>query len=281
MTTLENKIVLITGATAGIGKETALALAKQKAHLLLPVRNIEKGRALQAEIAQKTGHRLVNLLECDLASLASVARMAAEVQSKYQRLDILINNAGVWEPQRKYSQDKIELTWAVNHLAPFLLTNLLLPMLKQSAPARIINVASDLHQGEIQFDDPEFKKSYELRGMPAYRQSKLANILFTRALAKRLEGSGVTANCLMPGFIASDLFRDMNFLMRGFISLVAKSPRQGAATTVYLATSDEVAQVSGEYFKDKKRATSSHQSKNMESAERLWELSREYVKDFI
>lgn len=281
MTTLENKLVLLTGATAGIGKETALALAQHKAHLLLPVRNIEKGRALQAEIAQKTGHRLVNLLECDLASLASVARMAAEVQSKYQRLDILINNAGVWEPERKLSQDKIELTWAVNHLAPFLLTNLLLPMLKQSAPARIINVASDLHQGEIQFDDPEFKKRYELRGMPAYRQSKLANILFTRALAKRLEGSGVTANCLMPGFIASDLFRDMNFLMRGLISLVAKSPRQGAATTVYLATSDEGAQVSGEYFKDKKRASSSHQSKNMQSAERLWELSMEYVKNFI
>jgi NAD(P)-dependent dehydrogenase (short-subunit alcohol dehydrogenase family) len=281
MNTLENKIALITGATAGIGKETALALAKQKAHLLLPVRNMEKGRALQAEIAQKTGHRLVNLLECDLASLASVARMAAEVQSKYQRLDILINNAGVWESERKLSQDKIELTWAVNHLAPFLLTNLLLPMLKQSAPARIINVASDLHQGEIQFDDPEFKKRYELRGLPAYRQSKLANILFTRALAKRLEGSGVTANCLMPGFIASDLFRDMNFLMRGLISLVAKSPRQGAATTVYLATSEEVAQVSGEYFKDKKRASSSHQSKNMQSAERLWELSIEYVKNFM
>jgi len=281
MNTLENKIVLITGATAGIGKETALALAKQKAHLLLPVRNMEKGRALQAEIAQKTGHRLVNLLECDLASLASVARMAAEVQSKYQRLDILINNAGVWESERKLSQDKIELTWAVNHLAPFLLTNLLLPMLKQSAPARIINVASDLHQGEIQFDDPEFKKRYELRGLPAYRQSKLANILFTRALAKRLEGSGVMANCLMPGFIASDLFRDMNFLMRSLISLVAKSPRQGAATTVYLATSDEGAQVSGEYFKDKKRASSSHQSKNMQSAERLWELSIEYVKNFM
>ncbi|MFN3316290.1 MAG: SDR family oxidoreductase, partial [Raineya sp.] len=241
--------ILLTGATAGIGKETALALA-QNHTLILPVRNVAKGETLKKEILQKNPQAQIKLYQCDLASLEAIKSFAEQVKQDFERVDVLINNAGLWQNKFETSADGIELTWAVNHLAPFLLTNLLLESLKKAEKARIVNVASDLHQGEINWQDVEFKKNFS--GLNAYKQSKLANILFTRLLAQKLQDTKITANALMPGFIASDLFQKMPSFVRWLVPVFAKTPKQGAETTIYLATSPEVEGISGEYFKDKK-----------------------------
>jgi NAD(P)-dependent dehydrogenase (short-subunit alcohol dehydrogenase family) len=271
--------ILLTGATAGIGKETAFALAQKAQTLLLPVRNLAKGEEVKKEILQKNPQAQIRLYTCDLASMQSIKDFSEQVKQDFTNIDVLINNAGLWQNKFDTSTDGIELTWAVNHLAPFLLTNLLLDSLKKSKNARIVNVASDLHQGEINWQDVEFRKNFS--GLNAYKQSKLANILFTRLLAEKLKDSSITANALMPGFIATDIFRKMPSFVRWLIPFFAKTPKQGAETTIYLATSPEVASISGEYFKDKKRASSSHQSKNMSSAQKLWELSEQYVQKYF
>ena len=271
--------ILLTGATAGIGKETAFALAQKNNTLILPVRNRTKGEKLQKEILQKNPQAQIRLYNCDLASMQSIKNFTEQIKQDFDALDVLINNAGLWQSKFETSADGIEMTWAVNHLAPFLLTNLLIDLLKKSPKARIVNVASDLHQGEINWQDVELKKNFS--GLNAYKQSKLANILFTRSLAEKLKSSQITANALMPGFIATDIFRKMPSFVRWLIPLFAKTPKQGAETSVYLATSPEVEGISGEYFKDKKRAKSSYASKNMESAKKLWELSEKYVKNYL
>ncbi|KOY85553.1 hypothetical protein AD998_04725 [bacterium 336/3] len=273
------KVALITGSTAGIGKETALGLAKMGMDLILPIRNAQKGDALKKEILQQSPQAQIKFYDCNLASLKSIQACAEQVKKDYPQIHILINNAGVWQQNQALSDDGIEMTFAVNHLAPFLLTNTLLDTLKNSAPARIINVASDLHQGNINFSDIEFKKSYS--GIGAYKQSKLANILFTRFLAQKLEGTNVTANALMPGFIATELFRNIPSFLRWIIPIFAKTPKQGAQTSIYLATSEEVKYTSGEYFKDKKRGKSSYNSKNTQTAERLWEISEQYIQKIL
>ncbi|GAB4125497.1 MAG: SDR family oxidoreductase [Raineya sp.] len=271
--------ILLTGASAGIGKETALALAQKNNVLILPVRNIGKGEEVKKEILQKNPQAQIHLYACDLASMQSIKTFAEQVKQDFDSIDVLINNAGLWQNKFETSADSIELTWAVNHLAPFLLTNLLLNLLKKAEMARIINVSSDLHQGEINWQDVEFKKNFN--GLNAYKQSKLANILFTRSLAAKLKDTNITANALMPGFIATDIFRKMPAFVRWLIPLFAKTPKQGAETTIYLATSPEVAGISGEYFKDKKRARSSYYSKNMQAAQKLWELSESYTKSYL
>lgn len=269
--------ILLTGATAGIGKETALALASNHT-LILPVRNLDKGKKVREEILQKNPQADIRLYLCDLASMQSIKDFAEQVKQDFHQIDVLINNAGLWQNKFETTPDGIEVTWAVNHLAPFLLTNLLLDWLKKADSARIVNVSSDLHQGEINWQDVEFRKNFN--GLYAYRQSKLANILFTRLLAQKLKDTAVTANALMPGFIATDIFRKMPVFVRWLIPLFAKTPKQGAETTIYLATSPEVAGISGEYFKDKKRASSSYASKNMDSARKLWDLSMQYVQKY-
>lgn len=271
--------ILLTGATAGIGKETAFALAQKNDTLILPVRNKLKGEELRKEILQKNPQADVRLYDCDLASMQSIKNFAEQVKQDFASLEVLINNAGLWQSKFETSADGIEMTWAVNHLAHFLLTNLLLELLKKANKARIVNVASDLHQGEINWQDVEFKKNFS--GLNAYKQSKLANILFTRLLAEKLKATNITANALMPGFIATDIFRKMPSFVRWLIPLFAKTPKQGAETSIYLATSPEVEGISGEYFKDKKRASSSFASKNMESARKLWDLSEIYVKNYL
>jgi NAD(P)-dependent dehydrogenase (short-subunit alcohol dehydrogenase family) len=273
------KIALITGSTAGIGKETALGLAKMGIELILPVRNAQKGEATKQEILKQSPQAQVRLYDCNLASLKSVQTFAEQVKKDYPQIHILINNAGVWQQNFALSDDGIEMTFAVNHLAPFLLTNTLLDTLKNAAPARIINVASDLHQGDINFSDIEFRKRFS--GIGAYKQSKLANILFTRLLAKKLEGTNITANALMPGFIATELFRNVPAFLRWIIPIFAKTPKQGAETSIYLATSEEVKFVTGEYFKNKKRGSSSYNSKNMQTAQRLWEISEQYIQKVL
>jgi len=273
------KVALLTGSTAGIGKETALGLAQMGMELILPIRNTAKGEELKNFILEKSPQAQLRFYECDLSSLKSVKDFAEQVKKDYTQIYALINNAGVWQQKYASSADGIEMTFAVNHLAPFLLTNLLLDTLRSTPSARIINVASDLHQGNINFEDIEFKKKFN--GIQAYRQSKLANILFTRMLAQKLEGTGLTVNALMPGFISTELFRNIPAFLRWIIPIFAKTPKQGAQTTLYLTSSEDVKNITGEYFKDRKRGSSSYASKSVEAAQRLWEVSEQYIQKAI
>jgi NAD(P)-dependent dehydrogenase (short-subunit alcohol dehydrogenase family) len=273
---LKGKICLITGATSGIGKETAKELAAHGADLVLPVRDIMKGESLKAEILEKSPNAQIEIMPCDLASFDSIRSFVDEFKARYDHLHILINNAGLWELKKKLSKDGIEMTFAVNHLAPFLLTNLLLETIKSSSPARIINVSSESHRrGTINFKDLEFSRRYS--GIKAYGQSKLANILFTKKLSHLLKGSGITANCLHPGFVNTSIFdtlpRPVFWFMRPFMT----TPRKGAETTIYLATSDEAANFRGEYFVDSKPKKPNKEALRKDIADRLWEISADYV----
>jgi NAD(P)-dependent dehydrogenase (short-subunit alcohol dehydrogenase family) len=208
--------------------------------------------------------------------LESIRDFADEFRNKYQQLHILINNAGIWESKRNQSKDSIEMNFAVNHLAPFLLTNLLLDVVKKSAPARIINVASEAHrQGKIYFDDLEFEKNYS--SLKSYAQSKLANILFTKKLSQQLKGSGVTVNCLHPGVVSTNLFDKMPKILVKAMGLFMISPEKGAQTTIYLATSPEVENTSGEYFDKSKPKKPNTQALRQDIADKLWEISEKYT----
>jgi len=272
---LKGKTAIITGATSGIGKVTALAIAREGAHLVLPVRNMEKGEALREEIISETGNKSIELMSCDLASLDSIRSFAKSFLTKYDQLHLLVNNAGLWESKRKESSDGIEMNFAVNHLAPFLMTNLLLDVIKKSAPARIINVSSTAHKyAKMNFDDLEGEKRWD--SMKSYAQSKLANIFFTRKLARELEGTGVTVNCLHPGVVSTHLFDNMPGFFRRIFGLFMISPEKGAETSIFLATSPEVENISGAYFKKKKRAKTTMHAEDMKAADILWEVSKEY-----
>ena len=272
---LKGKTAIITGATSGIGKVTALAIAREGAHLVLPVRNMEKGEALREEIISETGNKSIELMSCDLASLDSIRSFAKSFLTKYDQLHLLVNNAGLWESKRKESSDGIEMNFAVNHLAPFLMTNLLLDVIKKSAPARIINVSSTAHKyAKMNFDDLEGEKRWD--SMKSYAQSKLSNIFFTRKLARELEGTGVTVNCLHPGVVSTHLFDNMPGFFRRIFGLFMISPEKGAETSIFLATSPEVENISGAYFKKKKRAKTTMHAEDMKAADILWEVSKEY-----
>jgi NAD(P)-dependent dehydrogenase (short-subunit alcohol dehydrogenase family) len=276
---MEGRICLITGATSGIGKETALALAKLGATVVFTARDIKKGEEIRDQFRALSRNEMIEVLECDLSSLQSVRDCCARFRSKYDRLHVLLNNAGTWEKERKLSKDGIENTFAVNHLAPFLMTNLLLDIMKKSAPARIVSVSSGLHGGTIDFDDVEFTRRF--RGMSAYRQSKLADILFIKELARRLQGTCVTANCLMPGFVATGLSRNSHAVSRAFVKILASSPEKGAETPIYLASSPEVEIISGECFKKKRIAKTSRESNDPVLASKLWDLSVKYAQKWM
>lgn len=273
------KTILITGATSGIGLETALALAKLNYKIFLTSRDKAKGEKVKTQIVSETGNSDITILECDFNSLKSVQSCALNFLQQSEKLDILINNAGTWENSRSETKDGIETTWAVNHLAPFLLTNLLLPTIKKTPGARIINTSSTLHKGKIKFDDPEFKKGFV--GYLAYQQSKLANILFTKELAKHLQGTGVTVNVLHPGIVKTNLIGRNVAIAKWIIGLFQITAKEGAQTTIYLATSDEVKDVTGEYFAKSKLTKTGGQTNDMEAAEQLWKISLEYVKKYL
>ncbi|WP_322793714.1 SDR family oxidoreductase [Bellilinea sp.] len=276
--TVDRKKVLITGGTDGIGKVTALELANRGAHVIIIGRNPQKTEQTVREIREQSDNPRVDFLIADLSEQEQVRRVAAEYRHRYDQLHVLINNAGAFFAKRELTADGLEKTFALNHLAYFLLTHLLLDLLTKSAPARIINVSSAAHfGGKINFDDLNAEKSYS--GWGAYSNSKLMNVLFTYELARRLQGSGVTVNCLHPGFVATQFGKNNGGLIGLGLSLVQRvgaiSPEQGAETTLYLATSPEVEGITGRYFDQKKAVESSKISQDEETARRLWEVSLE------
>lgn len=273
---IKGKNVIITGGTSGIGKEAAFSMAAKNASIILPSRNLEKGEMVRDQIIDKTGNKSVHIMKCDLASFDSIRSFVSEFKERYDNLHLLVNNAGIWETKKKESADGIELNFAVNHLAPFLLTSLLVDELRRGAPARIINVSSDFHRHwKMDFNDPESKKRFS--SIRSYGRSKLANILFTRYLADITEKEGITVNAMHPGFVATNLFDRMTPFFRKIARPFMISSREGAATIVYLATSPDLEGVTGEYFVRKKMKKPSGAARNRKSAEKLWNISREYT----
>jgi len=273
---MKNKTIILTGATSGIGKQTTLALADTGNILILPTRDDAKGTQLKNEIIQLTDNKRIHIMHCDLASLDSVRSFCSEYKKRYKRLDILINNAAIWDwKKRRESADGIENMFATNYLAPFLMTHLLLDVLKTSKPSRIINVTSGLHRGPINFNDLEFKQDF--KGMKVYSHSKLALILFTKLLAGKLEGTGVTVNCVHPGLNRTRLGRDAGAFSRAIFYIIAKNPKVGAGRLLYLATSPAVAGITGEYFGDKRVEDPGEEARDMATARKLWDVTLEYV----
>jgi NAD(P)-dependent dehydrogenase (short-subunit alcohol dehydrogenase family) len=276
---MQGKVCLVTGATAGIGRITARELARLGGRVIIVGRSPEKTQATVRQLQAETGSTSVDSLIADLSSQAGVRQLAEDVRARCDRLDVLVNNAGAMFTKHAKSVDGIEMTFALNHLSYFLLTNLLLPLIKASAPSRIVNVASDAHKGvSIPFDDLQGEREYS--GWKAYQRSKLANILFTNELARRLDGTGVTVNSLHPGFVRTN-FLDVlgdgwrGRLIRAIASGIALSPEQGARTSVYLASSPDVADITGRYFVKEKPVISSRQSLDSAAAQRLWRISEE------
>jgi len=272
---LDGKTCLITGTTNGIGRVTAVELAGMGAELFLTYRDKARADETIAEIRHKTGNDKIHLLKADLGSQSQVRAAAAEFLATRKPLHVLINNAGLGNTSKTMTEDGIEAVFAVNHLAYFLLTMLLLDCIKRSASARIVNVASEAHRfGTINFDDLGGEQRYRMFG--AYSQSKLANILFTYELARRLAGSGVTVNCLHPGAIASGLWTNNGPLAQLIMKAAKpflKTPEQGARTIIYLASSDEVEGVTGKYYANCKEKISNRESYDLDVARRLWEVS--------
>jgi NAD(P)-dependent dehydrogenase (short-subunit alcohol dehydrogenase family) len=279
---VQGKRVLMTGGTNGIGLAGARELAARGADLSIVARGQARGETAAAQIQAAGRGRPVDVLLADLTSQAAVRRLAAEVLERYPRLEVLVNNAGAIYSSRQLSEDGIELTWALNHLAPFLLTTLLLERLRASAPARIVTTSSDAHQAaHIPFDDMAAERSYQGRGFIRYGQTKLANILFTTELARRLEGTAVTANSFHPGLVATGFNRNNGLLLRLGMTLIrpfARSPEKGAETLVWLIDSAEVGAESGGYFVDRRRIVPSTAAQDADAARRLWELSEQQTR---
>jgi NAD(P)-dependent dehydrogenase (short-subunit alcohol dehydrogenase family) len=279
---LSNKTCVVTGASSGIGLVAARELARMGANLVMVCRDGKRGEAALDDVVASTQNRNVELMLADLSSQDEIRRLVRRIQATKRPLHVLLNNAGVVMLRRTLTVDGIETTFAVNHLAYFLLTNLLLDRLIESAPARIVNVASDAHRlrgVRMRFDDLESEREY--RTMRVYGQSKLANILFTRELARRLDGSGVTANCLHPGMVATRLGVN-NGLIARFALWALKpfslTPDQGAETSVYLCSSPEIEGVTGKYFAGKQERRPSRAARDEEAARRLWDISAHLTK---
>lgn len=270
---------MVTGANSGIGKATALALAQMGATVVMVCRDSARGEEARSEITTKSRNNTVDLLPADLSSQQSIRQLVENFQHRYTQLHVLINNAGAGAAftGRRETVDGLEMTFAVNYLAPFLLTNLLLDVLKASTPARIVNVSSNSHEaGYIKLDDLQAE---HYRWMRAYGQSKLAVVLFTYELARGLQGTGVTANCLHPGFVATNFGqRDVGPTVRLLVKLIGSfgaSPEEGAKTSLYLATSPEVEGVTGKYFDKRKEKPSAPISYDTSLQQRLWAVSAE------
>lgn len=279
--TLAGKVAVVTGATSGIGLQTATMLAEVGADILLVARNAEKLYTALLEVQRHAGVNHVSALRCDFSSQADIRRFADDFLARHERLDILVNNAGGVHSKRTLTEDGIEATFAVNHLGYFLLTNLLLGRLIESAPARIVNVASHLHyKGTMDFDNLDFEHDYSI--LRAYARSKLANVLFTRELARRLEGTSVTVNAVHPGTVSSHIWDKAPRWTQPFFALIKRiymiTPREGAQKVFYLATSPEVNDATGLYFENNRPQTPSAKARNKALAERLWRESERLVE---
>ncbi len=277
---MKGKVALVTGANSGTGKWTAIALAEKGARVVMLCRNQKRGEEALEEVKKLSKNQEVELLLCDLGSLESIRRFSKVFHEKYEKLDVLVNNAGVTLPKRQETTDGFELQFGVNHLGHFLLTNLLLDLILKSSSARIVVVSSGAHKvGKIDFNDLQLKKSFNL--IKAYSQSKLANLLFTYELSRRLKDEKVTVNALHPGAVATNMGINRE---TGFGKLITKilrpffqTPREGARTAVYLATSSEVEGVTGKYFYNRKPINSSKESYNEDLQKKLWQVSKRLV----
>lgn len=276
---MTGKTVLITGGTGGIGKATALGLAHLGAAVGIVGRDLPRAQSAAADIIRQSGNQAVDAFAADMSSQTEVRRLAAAVLDAYPRLDVLVNNVGGFWAHRHVSADGLERTFAVNHLAPFLLTNLLLDRLKESAPARIVTVSSNAQAtGRIAFDDLQGEHNYS--GSRAYNQSKLANVMFTCELSRHLRGTGVTANALHPGVVHTAFgSEDPSTLARVALPLMRfmKTPAQGAATSIYLASSPDVGAITGRYFANSKPKTANRAAYDTTAANRLWQVSADLV----
>ncbi len=283
---LDGRIALVTGATSGIGQETAVGLAARGAQVVLVGRDRARAEAARKDVTERTGNSRVDVLLADFASLEAVRGLAREFCERYPALHLLVNNAGLVMRERVLTVDGYEMTLAVNHLAPFLLTHLLRERLLASGPARVVNVASDAHKftGGFDFDDPMAERGFGfptvVTGLRVYGRSKLANILFTAELARRLEGTRVTANAVHPGGVATRLGTNTGALAKIAqlpMRLFGKTPEQGAATSLYVATSPELANTSGRYFAECREHQPSSAASDGDAARRLWNLSCDWV----
>ncbi len=274
---MKGKTCLITGANSGIGKVMALEIAKKGARVVMVCRSKELGQAAQKDIIAQSNNQSVELMLADLSLMSEVRSLADEFKQNHEKLHVLINNAALWPTKRIMTSEGLETQFAINHLSHFLLTNLLLDIIKSSAPARIINVSSGLHKrAKIDFDNLQAEKSY--KHMRVYGQTKLENVLFTKELVRRLDGTGVTVNSFTPGMTSTNLGRYMSGGAKWFMRHMARSPEKGASTGVYLATSPEVEGITGKYFGDSKEMKYNKIGDDVGIAKRLWKVSEEFAE---
>jgi retinol dehydrogenase-12 len=281
---MNGRTCLITGATDGIGKETAIGMAKNGYNLILIGRNEEKGKKVTEEIKGIAESIDIDFFKADLILMKEVSRVADEVSRKYDKIDVLINNVGAYFAFRDVTEEGFERTFALNHLGYFLMTKKLLPLVEKSDYKRIVNVSSSAHYGiSFEFDNLNGENKY--RGFKTYQKSKLANVMFTYELAKKVKDLGITANCLHPGFVASKFGNNNNLLWRGILgfakTLMAINVKKGAKTSIHLACSNDVKDITGKFFSNCEVKKGSGKAKNEEHNKKLWELSEEFVTPFV
>ena len=282
---MNGRTCLITGATDGIGKEAAIELAKKGCNLILIGRNKEKGEKVVEQIRKVADSYVdIDYFTADLMLMKEVSRVADEVSRKYPKIDVLLNNVGAYFAFRGLTEEGFERTFALNHLGYFLMTKKLLPLVEKSNYKRIVNVSSSAHYGiDFEFDNLNGEKKYS--GFDIYKKSKLANVMFTYELAKRVKDKGITANCLHPGFVSTNFGKNNNLLWRNVIRvamwLTAINVKDGAKTSIHLACSDEVKDITGRFFANCEVKKGSSKAKNEEHNRRLWDISEDYVKKFV
>lgn len=278
---IRNKHVFITGATSGFGVVVAKELFKRGARITIASRDLDKGGRVKQVIEQgdQGESGTIRLIHCDLASMGSIREACADYKRVHGTLDVLINNAGIWNPLRRETVDGIEEVLAVNLLAPLLTIELMRPLLGSAGVARVINTTSGLHQGKINFDDLEYTTGYT--GLKAYRQSKLGVILMTRWLSREQGGESITHNCVHPGLISTDLARNCSVPIRTMFRLIGGSTERGAQTILHLATGEAAGKITGEYWHDKKTDPTTSESRDLEAAERLRECTMHYLKPHL
>ena len=282
---MNGRTCLITGATDGIGKEAAIELAKKGCNLILIGRNKEKGEKVVEQIRKVADSYVdIDYFTADLMLMKEVSRVADEVSRKYPKIDVLLNNVGAYFAFRGLTEEGFERTFALNHLGYFLMTKKLLPLVEKSNYKRIVNVSSSAHYGiDFEFDNLNGEKKYS--GFDIYKKSKLANVMFTYELAKRVKDKGITANCLHPGFVSTNFGKNNNFLWRNVIRvamwLTAINVKDGAKTSIHLACSDEVKDITGRFFANCEVKKGSSKAKNEEHNRKLWDISEDYVKKFV